>query len=414
MNAEIIAVGTELLLGQILNTNAQFLSQKLSQLGVNVFFQTTVGDNENRLKEALEAALYRADVVILTGGLGPTKDDLTKETVAEVMQIPLIIDDESAQRIKNYFFSMGREMPQSNLKQAYMPGGCKILSNDKGTAPGCIIEMNGKIVILLPGPPNEMEPMFNNHVFSYIRSKNNNVIHSKVLRVFGIGESALEENISHIIDLQSNPTIAPYAKQGEVVLRITAKSEDVGISMGLIRPIEDKIREIFGDMVYGEGDDNSLEQTVSEYLIDSGITIATAESCTGGMLAERLTRMPSISKCFGRGVITYSNEAKIKLLGVSTNTLDKYGAVSMQTAMEMADGIRKISGADLGVSITGIAGPDGGTEVKPVGLVYLGMSTAQETWSKELRLTGSRERIRNMSVMYALDMIRLYVLRVKN
>lgn len=412
MNAEILAVGTELLLGQILNTNAQFISQEFSGLGINVFFQTVVGDNENRLKECIKTALDRSDIVILTGGLGPTKDDLTKETVSKVMEIPLELNKEIENKIRKYFEPIGNSMPQNNLKQAYLPKGCVILDNNKGTAPGCIVEKNGKIAILLPGPPNELEPMFKEHVYPYIRSKNSNVIYSKVLRVFGIGESALEQKLSKIIDNQNNPTIAPYAKQGEVILRLTSKSENEEEAKEIIKPVEMMIRTLLGDMVYGEGDDNSLEQTVSELLIKKKIKIATAESCTGGLLAEKLTRTPGISTCYDRGVITYSNESKTELLGVSVDILDKYGAVSFQSAMEMADGIRRISSSDIGISITGIAGPEGGTLSKPVGQIFIAISTTNKTWYKELRLSGSRERIRNMSAMNALDMVRTYLLEI--
>ncbi len=412
MNAEILAVGTELLLGQILNTNAQFISQEFSGLGINVFFQTVVGDNENRLKECIKTALDRSDIVILTGGLGPTKDDLTKETVSKVMEIPLELNKEIENKIRKYFEPIGNSMPQNNLKQAYLPKGCVILDNNKGTAPGCIVEKNGKIAILLPGPPNELEPMFKEHVYPYIRSKNSNVIYSKVLRVFGIGESALEQKLSKIIDNQNNPTIAPYAKQGEVILRLTSKSENEEEAKDIIKPVEMMIRTLLGDMVYGEGDDNSLEQTVSELLIKKKIKIATAESCTGGLLAEKLTRTPGISTCYDRGVITYSNESKTELLGVSVDILDKYGAVSFQSAMEMADGIRRISSSDIGISITGIAGPEGGTLSKPVGQIFIAISTTNKTWYKELRLSGSRERIRNMSAMNALDMVRTYLLEI--
>lgn len=409
MNAEIIAVGTELLLGQIVNTNAQFLSQELSRLGINVYFQTVVGDNSMRLQETFENALSRADVIVLTGGLGPTKDDLTKETVAKTLGLELELHEESLRKIKGFFASIHREMSHNNEKQAYLPKGCNVLINDNGTAPGCLIEKNGKIVVMLPGPPQEMEPMFKASVYPYLRSKTTEIIYSKVLRIFGIGESALEERLNDLIDRQSNPTIAPYAKQGEVTLRITAKCENEVQAEKMIQPIEDEIRNRLGIAVYGEGEE-SLEEVVSKLLLEKGVTLATAESCTGGLLGEKITRIPGISAVYLAGVITYSNEAKMKLLGVSEETLTLHGAVSSQTAKEMARGIRDSSNSDIGISITGIAGPGGGTEEKPIGLVYVGMSTREKCWYKELRLAGSRQRIRNMTTMYALDTIRRYLL----
>jgi len=408
MIAEIIAVGTELLLGQIVNTNARFLSVELSKLGINVYYQTVVGDNSERLRETLALALKRADIVILTGGLGPTKDDLTKETVAQVLDLPLELHEESLERIKDYFKRIHREMADNNIKQAYLPKGCYVLENNHGTAPGCIVEKDKKIVIMLPGPPKEMEPMFHHSVYPFLRKKTSDIIYSKVLRVFGIGESSLGQKIADLIENQTNPTIAPYAKQGEVTLRITAKSDDIEKAKKLIEPLEKAVRERFGIMVYGE-DEESLEEVTCRLLMEKNITIATAESCTGGLLAEKITRIPGISQCFHMGVITYSNEAKQKILGVSAKTLERYGAVSSQTAMEMAEGIKKLSGADIGVSITGIAGPGGGSELKPVGLVYIGMATPDNCSCQELHLSGNRDRIRELTSMNALDMVRKYL-----
>ncbi|MCG8498826.1 MAG: competence/damage-inducible protein A [Firmicutes bacterium] len=409
MNAEIIAVGTELLLGQIVNTNAQFLSLQLSQLGIDVYFQTVVGDNHNRLKDTFQHALNRSDIVIFTGGLGPTKDDLTKETIAEILALPLELHEESLQRIKGFFKSIHRQMSHNNEKQAYLPKGCTVLQNDYGTAPGCLIEKDGKIVVMLPGPPREMKPMFNNYVFPIIRSETSDIIYSKVLRIFGIGESSLEEELADIIETQSNPTIAPYAKEGEVTLRITAKCENEEEAQERIQQVEQKIRQRLGITVYGEGEE-SLEEVVSNLLIQKGVTIAAAESCTGGLLAEKLSRTPGISSCFNRGMITYSNESKVELLGVSQETLNQYGAVSEQTALEMAKGVRERSKVDVGISITGIAGPGGGSTEKPVGLVYVAMATEHKCWCQTLRLAGNRERIRNMTSMRALDMIRRYLI----
>ncbi|MBZ4646256.1 MAG: competence/damage-inducible protein [Clostridia bacterium] len=409
MNAEIIAVGTELLLGQILNTNAQFLSVELSNLGIDVYFQTVVGDNQKRLEETLQTALKRADIVILTGGLGPTKDDLTKETIAQVLNLQLKLHQESLDKIKEFFAKMHRVMASNNEKQAFLPEGSIILPNNNGTAPGCIIEKDNNIVIMLPGPPKEMQPMFKEYVYPYLLKKSPYTIYSKVLRIFGIGESSLEEKLIDIFENQSNPTIAPYAKQGEVTLRITAKCESEEVAKGLIAPVEEQIRNRLGIMVYGI-EEESLEEVTCKLLMEKNLTLATAESCTGGLLAEKITSTPGISKCFHTGVVTYSNESKVNLLGVSQDTLQQYGAVSCQTALEMAKGIRERSKADIGISITGIAGPGGGTPQKPVGLVYVGMATQQKCWYNELRLVGNRERIRNITVMNALDMLRKYLL----
>ncbi|NLY44228.1 MAG: competence/damage-inducible protein A [Clostridiaceae bacterium] len=409
MKAEIIAVGTELLLGQILNTNAQYLSVQLSQLGIDVFFQTVVGDNAMRLEETVRTALQRAEVVILTGGLGPTKDDLTKETVAKILDIPLKLHQESLDRIKGYFEKMCRPMSSNNEKQAMLPEGCIVLPNDVGTAPGCIVEKDKNIVILLPGPPNEMQLMFKQHVYPYLRSRSPFIIYSKVLRVFGTGEASLAEELMDIFENQTNPPVTPYAKQGEVTLRITAKAENEEEAKKLIEPLEQEIRKRLGKRIYGI-DEESLEQVVARLLMEQKKTLATAESCTGGLLAQKITSIPGISQCFNTGVITYSNESKVKLLGVLQETLDKFGAVSHQTALEMAEGIRNRYKADIGIAITGIAGPGGGTSKKPVGLVYIGMAVPDKSWYQELHLSGTRERIRNLSTMYALDMIRLYLL----
>ncbi len=405
MNAEIIAVGTELLLGEILNTNAQFLSQNLSNLGIDVYFQTVVGDNPKRLKETFETALTRADIIILTGGLGPTKDDLTKETVAQTMGLTLELHTESLQKIKVFFSSIHREMTINNEKQAYLPKGCMALENHHGTAPGCLIEHQQKVVVMLPGPPQEMKPMFTKYVYPYLRSKGTNIIYSRVLRIFGVGESALEEMLSDIMENQHNPTIAPYAKQGEVALRITAKCESEETAKKMIAPLEKTIRQRLGFNVYGEGN-TPLAEVVGSLLKEKGKTVAVAESCTGGLLSEQITRSPGISKCFITGAITYSNESKIKLLNVSPQTLDKYGAVSEQTALEMAEGVKRLGGTDIGISITGIAGPDGGTQEKPVGCIYIGVVTNDKSTCKKINLVGDRLKIRNMTAMHALDMIR--------
>lgn len=408
MTFELISVGTELLLGQIVNTNAQYLSRRLSELGFDVYYTTVVGDNPGRLKSALETAAGRADGIITTGGLGPTGDDLTKETIANYCGLKCVMDDESKRNIIERFNAGGMYMPESNLKQAEMPEGCIILKNDFGTAPGAIVEYeeNSTTFIMLPGPPREMKPMFDNYVFPYLKKRSKDVIRSKSLRVFGLGESSVDERLSELINNSANPTVAPYAKTGEVELRITAKAESAEIADEMIVPVEKKIREALGDKVYGTGLDNSLQKTLVELLRAKGLTAATAESCTGGLTAQKITSIPGSSECFGCGLTTYSNEIKHKLLGVKNETLEKYGAVSAETALEMSKGALKVSGADMAVSITGIAGPGGGTAEKPVGLVYISVCAKDIHKAYKFNLTGDRGMVRERSSMYALDLLR--------
>lgn len=405
MRAEIIAVGTEILLGDIVNTNAQYLSRRLADLGISVFRQTVVGDNSARLKQAYTEAFERSDMVIATGGLGPTKDDLTKEAAAEFFKKMLVLHDESLKRIKEYFAKSNRTVNEGNKKQAYMPEGAVILQNNNGTAPGCIIEENGKILIILPGPPKEMSLMFEESVVPYIKKFSDNVLFSKVLRVIGIGEGHMAEKIDDIIDKQTNPTIAPYAKDGEAILRITAKAPDEEKALELIKPVEKLIRKRLGDFVYGE-DNDSLELVLSRLLIKNNITLSTAESCTGGMIASKLINCPGISSVFMEGAVTYSNDAKMRRLNVKAETLEKYGAVSAETAEEMVRGIAEAAGTDAALSVTGIAGPDGGTPEKPVGLVYVGLYYKGITKVKKLNLSGTREKIRIRTTMEALDFLR--------
>lgn len=412
MKAEILAVGTELLMGQIVNTNAQYLSSKLPDVGVSVYYHSVVGDNPERLKESLELALKRCDVVITTGGLGPTQDDLTKETIAQVCGRKLVLHNESLEDIKAYFKKLGREMTQNNVKQAYMPENSIILKNNNGTAPGCIIEQYDKTVIMLPGPPSEMKPMFDDFVIPYFRKKCSYTIESRFLRVFGIGESALETKILDLVDGQTNPTIATYAKDGEVTIRVSAKVEQGKEADQLLYPVIEEIRKRTGHSLYSE-ENKTLEQVAAELLMKNNLTLSTAESCTGGLVSQTLTNIPGISKVFMGGAVTYSNEAKEEYLGVKKETLIKYGAVSRETAYEMAEGIRKRLKTDIGVSVTGIAGPDGGTPEKPVGLVYIGLSSEQGTITKELRLTGSRNRIRTITALNVFDMIRRHVLKLE-
>lgn len=409
MNAEILAVGTELLMGQISNTNAQYISGKLQEVGVNVYYHSVVGDNPKRLKECLDIALLRSDVVVMTGGLGPTKDDLTKETVAEKMNRKLVLDRKSLDRIKLIFAErIKKPMVQSNEKQAYMPENSIIIENNRGTAPGCIIEEGHKVLIMLPGPPSEMRPMFDDTVIPYFMEKTGSRIVSKYIRIFGIGESMMEEKIIDLIDNQTNPTIAPYAKEGEVTLRITANCKSIEEAEGIMNPVIAEIKSRLGSAVYATEDKN-LEEVAGELLINKNMSISLAESCTGGLISKRLTDIPGISAVFNRAAITYSNQAKVECCNVSPATLEKFGAVSRETAVEMAAGIRKASGTDLGLSVTGIAGPGGGTAEKPVGLVYVALADRENVVCKELRLWGNRERIRNAAALNAFDMIRRYL-----
>lgn len=405
MKAEILCVGTEILLGDILNTNTQFLSRELANMGFSVYHQAVVGDNVERLKDEFRLAIERADIVITTGGLGPTDDDLTKETAAEYFDKKLVFDEESYDYIVKYFEKLNVPLSANNKKQAYFPEGCTILKNDHGTAPGCAIDENGKIVIMLPGPPREVVPMFKNYVVPYLKKYQEGVLVSKVLRVAGIGEGSAAEKIKDIMDKQTNPTIAPYAKENEVTFRITAKADSEKEALKLIEPMEKEVCDRLGDNVYGVGD-TSLEEVLGKLLIEKKLTIATAESCTGGLLSGRLVNYPGISEVFMQGAVTYSNEAKMQRLGVKKDTLDKFGAVSSETAAEMAAGIAKTSNTDIGVSTTGIAGPGGGTEEKPVGLVYAGLYINGVVKTRKLNIPGDRQKVRNRAVSIVLDWIR--------
>lgn len=405
MKAEIIAVGTEILLGDIVNTNAQYIAKTLADMGIFVYHQTVVGDNPERIKGAYETAFNRANLVITTGGLGPTKDDLTKEMAAEFFQKNLVLDEASLCNIEGYFSFRKQPMTEGNKKQAYFPEGSKLLPNPNGTAPGCIIKEGDNILILLPGPPKEMIPMFEDSVIPYLSQYQEGTLHSKVLRICGIGESLMEEMIRDLIDKQSNPTIAPYAKEGEVIVRITAKAKDKQEAEALIAPLEMEVRKRLGNNIYGEGD-TSLEEVVGKLLIDNYLTISTAESCTGGLLAGKLINYPGISSAFKEGVITYSNDSKIQLLGVRPETLSKYGAVSKETAGEMAEGVARLGNTDTSISITGIAGPSGGSEEKPVGLMYIGVYIKGQIHTKELFFRGDRQKLRSYGVNQGLAWFR--------
>ncbi len=412
MNFEILSVGTELLLGQIVNTNAQEISRLLSELGFSVYYTTVVGDNPERLKKALAVAAGRADGVITTGGLGPTADDLTKEMIAEYCGLSCVMHEESRKKLVDYFESRGVYMPQNNLKQAEMPEGCIVLENNNGTAPGAIVETEKNVFIMLPGPPREMRAMLQEKVKPYLQAKADCVIHSKSLRVFGKGESAIDEELADLMQHSQNPTLAPYAKTGEVELRLTAKAKTVEEAEEMLKPLEEQVRKVLGDCVYAEGEHANLQTTVVELLNQKGLTLATAESCTGGLISKKITEVPGSSACFHCGMVTYSNEQKERLLGVKGDTLVTYGAVSEETALEMSKGAKEKSGADIGIGITGIAGPSGGSEEKPVGLVYISICTDLVHQAYRLHLTGNRDVIRERASLHALDMVRKCILDI--
>lgn len=408
MKAEIIGIGTELLLGEILNTNTQYISKKLAELGIDVYYHTVVGDNPKRLEECFESAFKRVDLVITTGGLGPTQDDLSKNVAAKYFKKKMELNHGSLKLIQDYFKRTNRVMPKSNEKQAYFPEGSIIIRNNNGTAPGYILESNDKIIIQLPGPPKEMQPMFEESVIPYLSKFNHYVLESKVLRVFGLGESSAEELISDLIERQSNPTIGTYGIPGGCRFRITAKAKNSEEALSLIKPVEEIMRERFKENVYGVNDE-SIEAVVAKLLIEKNLTISTAESCTGGMVSSTLINYPGISQVFMQGVTTYSNESKMKILNVKAETLEKFGAVSNETAAEMAEGIAKIAGTNIGISTTGIAGPDGGTEEKPVGLVYLGLYIDGDIKTKKIKIANmrnNRNSIRSRSTLLALDWLR--------
>ncbi len=405
MKAEIIAVGTEILVGDIVNTNAQFLSRELFALGIDMYYQTVAGDNRARLTEAIRLAFQRADLVIFSGGLGPTEDDLTKETVAEYFHVPLLFHEETAEKIRAY---LKGKCPASNMKQAYIPEGGQILPNSRGTAPGVILKKDGKTAVLLPGPPRELIPMFTEQVAPYLKAKSPYVMASKVIRLFGIGEASVGEMLSDLME-GGNPTVAPYAKDNEVTLRIAAKAEDEAAAEAMIEDMREKIAARLGDYIYGYNEQD-MAKTTAALLLEKHLSVACAESCTAGLLTAALGDIPGISASLGESIVTYSNEAKVKYLGVLPETLAVHGAVSEETAREMAAGIQKAAGADIGVSVTGIAGPDGGSPEKPVGLVYVGVCWQGQVTVRELRLRGDRSKIRQAAVMHALNEVRRRIL----
>lgn len=429
MVVELISVGTELLLGNIVNTNANYLSKKCAELGFSLYYQLTVGDNDGRLCEVLNSSLKRSDIVILTGGLGPTQDDMTKETVARVLGRNLIMDDRSKERIKSYFefrYKNSQNDPdkkpggvpsvitENNWKQAMKIENSIVIDNDNGTAPGYIVEADNKVVILLPGPPAELIPMFEDKILPYLKKLQNKVFVSKMVKICGIGESKAETEIIDMIEEQTNPTIAPYAKDAEVHFRVTASAESNEEAEKLITPVIKELYHRFGENIYTIKEEETLEAVVVNLLDKHKLTIATAESCTGGLFTGRIVNVAGASEVLKEGFITYSNQAKMKYLEVKEETLNNYGAVSDLTAGEMAIGAAKAAGADTAVAITGIAGPGGGTNEKPVGLVYISCYLNDKVVVREYRLKGDRQKIREQSVIYALDLVRRCILEQYN
>lgn len=412
MRAEIISVGTELLLGQIVDTNAAYLSSLLPDLGIDLHYRVTVGDNSQRLAAALRKALSRSDIVFTIGGLGPTQDDLTKETVAQVVGDPMQLHEESADHMRSFFAARGLKMPVSNLKQAMVPTRGRVLPNPLGTAPGGAFETgDGRAIVVLPGPPREFVPMVDERVVPYLRERigeNSCIIRSRVLKIAGLGESSVEDRVKHLLN-STNPTLAPYASPGEVHLRITAKAAGESKADKLIDEMDRQVTEVLGENVVFGRDRETLEGIVVEKLMRRGLTLAIAESCTGGLIADRITDVPGCSAVFLAGVVSYSNSAKARLLEVPEQLIIEHGAVSEPVAAAMAEGARKATGAGIGVSTTGIAGPSGATPEKPVGLVYIGLSSDNGNVVQRYQFGGTRRDVKQRAAQAALEMLRLYL-----
>ena len=408
--AELIAVGTEILLGNIANTDAQYLSRELSAIGVNVFWHTVVGDNAQRLEEALEIARRRADIIITTGGLGPTYDDMTKQTICEVFHRPMELHEDIVENLKQFYReSMHREMPVNNIRQAELPVGCTIFDNAVGTAPGCAFCEEGVHVLMLPGPPFELETMTRRCAIPYLRQLSQEIILSHDVMSFGLGESSVEQILHDRMVSMENPTLATYAKPSEVRLRATAKAATAEEAEAMLAPVVKEVREALGNYVYGV-DVSGLPEQCLKLLLEKKQTFGTAESCTGGLIAQQITALPGASNVYRGGVVSYWTSVKADVLGVPQSVLDEYGAVADPTARAMADGVRRLTGADLAVSVTGVAGPDSDERGNPVGLVYVGLSTPTGTFCRELHLgKRRRDRVRGVSTNHAFDMLRRYL-----
>ena len=411
MIAELISVGTELLMGQIVDTNSAYLSKALSNMGIDVYYKSTVGDNPARMRAAFEQALSRSDVVITTGGLGPTDDDITKETLADLLGLPMYMNQECLDALiaRMNRYNSAVPMTKNNEKQAMMPETAIVMPNPRGTAPGCIMEKDGRIAIVMPGPPYEMQYMFENHAKPFLAARCEDVMESHFVHVIGLGESLVADKLDALIKNQTNPTLATYISNSDVLVRITAKCKKGEDPNAIILPVENEVCKILGDAVYAIGDE-PFEKVVSQMLIDRNKTLAVAESCTGGMLASSLVNYEGASAFLLEGIVSYSNEAKVRLLNVLPETLEQYGAVSEQTAREMAQNVRLISGADYGISTTGIAGPGGGSEEKPVGTVFMAVADKDGVEVKEMHFRTDRTRVRARTVTNVLNMLRLRIL----
>ena len=408
--AEIISVGTELLLGRIVNTNAQDVSQTLSRLGINVYYHTVVGDNPQRLKAAVSIAKSRADIIITTGGLGPTYDDLTKQTLAGAFGKKLVFNEEVAAELRSFFAKRLKhaKMPENNLRQAELPEGCIIFENPVGTAPGCAFEAEGTHVLMLPGPPRECRTMLSNCVVPYLSKLSDSEIHAHNIHIFGIGESTVETMLEGKMEKMQNPSLAPYAKDGEVALAVTAKAKCKEDAEAMMAPVLETVREIFGDNIYGI-DAGSLEEVVVGLLTKSGKTVACGESCTGGLLSGRITGVSGASKVFLGAVVPYCVESKSELLGVSHSVIKDEGAVSRDVAIALAKGAMEKFGSDIGVGITGVAGPGPDENGREPGEVYIALVTDVEQYCRHINLRFDRNRVRLSATLHALDMIRRYL-----
>ena len=406
--AEILCVGTELLLGDIVNTNASELSAALRGLGIGVYWQSVVGDNPARLRQAVETARDRANLIITTGGLGPTYDDLTKDVVCEVFGVPLKLHEEEAEKIRAFFAQKNREMPENNLRQAMLPEGCTVFSNFNGTAPGFAFVADGATVIQLPGPPREMRLMLETGVIPYLRGSTDEILVSKDIRIFGLGESSVEARLHDYMESLVNPTLAPYAGTAEVRLRATAMAPDEASAEAMLEPVIQKVREELGDLIYAV-DEPKLESVCLRLLKEKGLTFAAAESCTGGLIAKRFTDQSGASAAFMGGVVCYTNYVKHHVLGVPQETLDEFGAVSAQTAAAMAEGARRVCGSDIAVSVTGCAGPNSDERGTPVGTGFVGFASPEGTVVKPIQLGKDREWGRVYAASFAFDLIRRYL-----
>jgi nicotinamide-nucleotide amidase len=412
MKCELIFVGTELLLGQIVNTNASYLGENLANLGVNLHYHSVVGDNLERIKETIQNALSRSDLVVITGGLGPTFDDITREGIAEAIGRTLVYDPDVMAQIEGHFKRVKHNMLPMHKRQAYIISeGCQVVPNLIGSAPGLIINVNGKWIIAMPGVPREMKKMCEDVIFPWVAEKaGKGIIKSRVLKVAGMGESTVANELNDIVESLSNPTIAYLCQPGEVTVRITAKASGLEEALKMIDEVAERVRDILGDNVFGE-DNQTMEQVVGQMLLAKHKTLALAESCTGGLVSDRITDISGSSDYYLGGVISYSNQLKNELLGVSSDDLRQYGAVSAPVAEQMAQGVKKLVKSDFGVGITGIAGPTGATDGKPVGLVYIAVASQNGVNSKEFRFVGDRTGIKRWASQSALDMLRRELLK---